>query len=199
MGFNIRTYWLNGPGSRFKQDLRKGRADIIAMQSFLSAQVIGRDDGSTTSALAWPEATPEGLDGFLKWISDDAHATDPKVVNETLHTNPKILQTDETAELAFKTGRDLVVFTSKRILVMDVKGWSGKKVEYWSAPLKYLWGFEVKSAGSIGFMNSAHATVFTDVPSKEALQQDLSSSTNIWPIQTYLAEKLLDDGGWRNV
>lgn len=191
--FCVKTYWWNGrPGSTFKQDLRKGRADIVAMQSFLAAQVIGWDNGSRTSATQWPTSSPTGLDGFLQWIGDDAHAIDAGTVNTTLHTSPPILQSDETVELAFKVGRDMFVCTTKRVLIVDVQGFTGKRVEYTSFPLKYVHGFEVKSAGSIGFLNSAHAMIYTDVPGHEACKQDLSkSTTDIWAIQTHFTEKLL--------
>merc|ERR1712190_106919 len=75
-----RTYWIDGaPGSVIKQDLRKGRADIIAIQSFIAAQIFGTYDGSTTSAAQGPVAdAPGGINGFLSWMGDHAHEIDPK-------------------------------------------------------------------------------------------------------------------------
>jgi hypothetical protein len=189
-----KTYWINdAPGSVIKQDLRKGRADIIAIQAFLAAQVFGVDDGSTTAVIGGQaSAAPAGIEGFLSWIGDDAHEINPGEVNKKLHESPPILQDDESVDLCFKVGRDMCIFTTKRLLFVDVQGWTGKKVEYMSYPLRYCSGFSVRSAGAVGFVSSAYCSVYTDVPGAAKVKQDLSKSkTDIWPIQTMLARKLL--------
>ena len=53
---------------------------------------------------------------------------DARQVDQQFHTNPVLLQTNEVCELAFQGRRDLVLFTTKRILFIDKQGWSGKKV-----------------------------------------------------------------------
>jgi len=112
-----------------------------------------------------------------------------------LHSSPPILQGDEVAELCFKVGRDMCIFTTKRVLQVDVQGWTGKKVEYKSFPLKHLSAFEVESAGSVALFASAKVCYFTDVPGCESVSQDLSkSATNIWAVNSVLAKKLLGDG-----
>jgi hypothetical protein len=115
-----KTYWINGGyGSVFSQDLRKGKCDIIAMQSYLVAQVFGRFDGTVTAPApleAPPAEAPGGLAGALAWIGDDAYAIDASALDAKLHSTPPILQSDETVEKAFKSGRDMFVFTTKRVL-----------------------------------------------------------------------------------
>merc|ERR1712032_811755 len=116
-----KTYWINGsPGSVMKQDLRKGRADVIAIQAFLAGRAIGVEDGSRTAAFRGTASgdvntAPTGMDGFLAWVGDDAHEIDPEEVNSTLHTSPPILQTDESIDVCFKVGRDMCIFTTKRV------------------------------------------------------------------------------------
>ena len=51
-------------------------------------------------------------------------------MNRVFHTNPPILQSSETVEMAFKGRRDLLLLTTKRVVKIDVKGLSGKRVEY---------------------------------------------------------------------
>lgn len=193
--FNVfcKTYWIEGnPGSVIKQDLRKGRADIIAIQAFLAHMTIGADDGSTTNVQSAAAGAPAGIDGFLAWIGDDAHEISAEEVNKKLHDETPILQADERVDLCFKVGRDMTIFTTKRVLLVDVQGWSGKKVEYLSLPLKYCSAFAVRSAGSVGFMGEAFVSVHTDVPGYSKFKQDLTKSkVNIWSIKNMLHAKML--------
>jgi hypothetical protein len=113
---------------------------------------------------------------------------DPKGVEQQLRTSPPILQSDESVDACYKIGRDLCVFTTKRILLVDRKGMSGKSIEYRSFPLKYVRCFIISTAGS--FMSSAAATIFSD--GSKSLQQDLSKcSSDIWQVEQILANKTL--------
>ncbi len=48
---------------------------------------------------------------------------------------------------AFKTVRDQVVFTTKRIFVVNVQGISGKKVSYFSYPYSKVQFYGIETAG----------------------------------------------------
>merc|ERR1711974_130823 len=134
-------------------DLKKGQADVIAIQNFLAAQVIGGDEnrsglseqGAHAAGIAALQAGKNAgsLENFLNWIGDDARQIDSATVDQTLHVDPPILRQDEKVDLAFKSGRDMFVFTTKRLLKVDVQGWSGKKVEYLTIPLKNCSAFAV--------------------------------------------------------
>jgi len=191
-----KTYWINGkPGSVFAQDLRKGRCDIMAMQSYLAAQVFGRQDGSVTlppPLQAAPPEPPKGAEMVLNWIGNDAHEVPADEVDASLHSTVPILQTDEKVEKAYKVGRDMAVFTTKRIVFIDKKAFSGKKIEYMSYPLRYCTAFEVQSAGMITLFLSAHARIYTDIPGASRMEQDFSKGrADIWDVHTQMAKKLL--------
>lgn len=53
----------------------------------------------------------------------------------------------EQADLAFQTVRDQVIFTNKRILVVNVQGITGKKVSYFSYPYSKVQYFGIETAG----------------------------------------------------
>jgi len=201
LSLELKIYWddTGNPGSTISQDFRKGKADIMAIQTLLAAQVIGADDGSSTNvaALAGGIGQPTaGLGDFLSWVSDDAHEINAEAVDTKLREDTKILQHDEKVDMCFKIGRDLCIFTTKRVIYVDVKGWSGQKVRYESYPLAYCTAFSVKSSGMIGFLDSANQTLFTSIPGAPDLTQDLSSSnTDIWELQTLMAKKILLRGG----
>lgn len=185
-----KTYWMDGaPGSTIAQDFRKGKADIIAIQGLLSAQVMGSQDGSTTMVPGTGAEDAGHFDSFVSFFGDDAVATDAKEVNEKLHSSPAILLSDETVDVSLQMGRDMCIFTTKRVLLIDRQGLRGKKIEYASYPLRYCAAFNVQSAAILG---DNEVTLYTDIPGVPKVEQDLKKgSSDIWSIQKLLAEKML--------
>jgi hypothetical protein len=59
-----------------------------------------------------------------------------------------LLLDDESVAQAFKGGRDMVVFTSRRIITVNVQGLTGKKTDYSSLPYSKIQAFSVETAGS---------------------------------------------------
>lgn len=60
-----------------------------------------------------------------------------------------ILQGNEVVEYAFKGRRDITLFTTKRYIDIDRKGWTGEKVEYISVPWSSVIAFGAKTAGKL--------------------------------------------------
>ena len=60
----------------------------------------------------------------MSFLNGDMHQLDAALTDQQFHSNPPILQASETCEIAFQGRRDLVLFTTKRILFVDKKGWS---------------------------------------------------------------------------
>ena len=58
-----------------------------------------------------------------------------------------LLVDGEQAVAAFKTVRDQVIFTTKRIFVVKVQGITGKKTSYFSYPYSKVQYFGVETAG----------------------------------------------------
>eukprot|EP00957_Ditylum_brightwellii_P037785 2857624-Ditylum_brightwellii.AAC.1 len=53
--------------------------------------------------------------------------------------------------MAFQGHRDITIFTTKRLLTIDTKGITGKKIEYFSVPWEKFVAFGIRSAGLIDF------------------------------------------------
>lgn len=58
-----------------------------------------------------------------------------------------LLINGEQPVAAFKTARDQVIFTTKRIFVVNVQGITGKKTSYFSYPYSKVQFFGVETAG----------------------------------------------------
>jgi hypothetical protein len=55
---------------------------------------------------------------------------------------------DELLLNSFKGMRDMVIFTSKRIIAVNIQGLSGKKKDFTSLPYSKIQAFSVESAGT---------------------------------------------------
>lgn len=61
----------------------------------------------------------------------------------------KFLIDGETIFAAFKTIRDQLVFTNKRIIAANVQGITGSKVDYTSLPYSKIQAFSVETSGTL--------------------------------------------------
>lgn len=60
-----------------------------------------------------------------------------------------MLVNGETAVAAYKTTRDVAVFTSKRLIVKDAQGLTGKKIEIYSLPYSSIVMWSTENAGKL--------------------------------------------------
>jgi len=69
-------------------------------------------------------------------------------VEKTTKELEDVLFPEETVEQSYKLIRDLIVFTSHRLILVDKQGMTGKKVEYHSIPYKSISHFSTETAGT---------------------------------------------------
>ena len=82
--------------------------------------------------------------GLLDTIMGNASETDSGEIQDELSP---ILADGESVVSAYKLVRDLIVFTTARIILIDKQGLTGSKVEYHSIPFKAVTQFKVETAG----------------------------------------------------
>lgn len=80
---------------------------------------------------------------------DNGFLAKPKAVNNSTFANviEPLLTTGETITHSFKSNRDGIIFTTKRIICMNVQGITGKKVDYSSLPFNKIQAFSIETAG----------------------------------------------------
>jgi hypothetical protein len=81
------------------------------------------------------------LDGLLGHGSD----LTPGEVDRQL---AGVLTQGENVRVAFRVLRDLMVFTDRRLILIDKQGMTGRKVEYLTVPYRAITAFSVETAGS---------------------------------------------------
>lgn len=121
------------------------------------------------------------LDGLMGNVSE--------IENDKVESELKdLLASSEKVEHAYKLIRDLIVFTDKRLLLIDKQGMSGKKVEYHSIPYKSIVHFSIETAGT--FDLDAELKIWIS-GSVTPIQKKFNKSLNIYKVQSVLAEYVM--------
>ena len=98
----------------------------------------------------------------------------------------EILVTGEVADRAFKTVRDVAVFTNKRLIVKDVQGLKGTKAEMYSLPYSAVNMWSTENAGILDF--SSEVELWTR---SGHIKIELKRGINIREFERLLAEYIL--------
>ncbi|MEV1006472.1 PH domain-containing protein [Streptomyces sp. NPDC049881] len=75
----------------------------------------------------------------------NAHTVDPVAAREEY---ARLLGQDEQVHAAFVLIRDTLLFTDRRLILVDKQGVTGRKVEYHSYPYRSISHFAVETAGT---------------------------------------------------
>ncbi|WP_415717253.1 PH domain-containing protein [Maridesulfovibrio sp.] len=99
-----------------------------------------------------------------------------------------ILADNERVERAFKVIRDMYVFTSGRLILIDKQGLTGKKIEYMSILYKSISTFSVETAGHFDMDSELKMWVSGR---HEPIVKELKKGSDVVGIQKLLANKIL--------
>ena len=92
----------------------------------------------------------------------------------------------ESVECAFILMRDVYIFTTKRLILVDKQGITGRKVEYLSIPYKSITRFSVETAGH--FDLDAELKIWISSATEPTLEKTFNKSANIYQVQKILAQ-----------
>ncbi|MEM4994305.1 PH domain-containing protein [Priestia aryabhattai] len=122
------------------------------------------------------------LDGLLGSASEaDIRGTEKDLQN--------ILIANERVEQAYKVIRDLMVFTTKRLIIVDKQGVTGKKTDYHSIPYKTITHFSVETAGT--FDLDAELNIWVS-GSSAPISKEFRKDKSIYDVQKVLASYVLN-------
>lgn len=147
-------------------------------------EVIRRN--STSFLIEWKKRK-----GVLKWeffsgLLGNASQKDTGKVEEQLQD---ILIPGEQVELAFALVRDLIVFTEKRLILVDKQGMTGKKSSYKSLPYRSISRFTVETSGHFDLDAELKIWISSAMEPAEVLQ--FKSDRSVVEIQQALAAAVL--------
>ncbi|MGT2925816.1 PH domain-containing protein [Streptococcus cuniculipharyngis] len=124
--------------------------------------------------------------GLFSGLLGNASQKDTTKVEQDL---AHVLVTDEVVELAFSLVRDLVVFTDRRLILVDKQGVTGKKTSYKSLPYRSISRFTVETSGHFDLDAELKIWISSGVEPAETLQ--FKNDKNVIQIQQALAEAVL--------
>ncbi len=82
--------------------------------------------------------------GLLDGLLGNASESDATAIQQDL---TQVLASTERVEKAYAVIRDLLVFTNKRLILVDKQGVTGKKREYLSIPYRSIERFAMETTG----------------------------------------------------
>lgn len=98
-----------------------------------------------------------------------------------------ILINNEEIIASFKSMRDRLIFTDKRIISVNVQGVTGKKVDFTSFPYSKIQAYSIETAGTFDL----DAEIDITLSSIGTVRFELSGATNIKKIYSTISEKIL--------
>ena len=97
----------------------------------------------------------------------------------------QLLSAGEKIAVGFAVFRDTFIFTEKRLIIVDVQGMTGRKIEYLSIPYSKITKFSIETAGRFDLDAELKIWVGSDtIP----IQKKFNKKVNIYDLQKVLAE-----------
>lgn len=124
--------------------------------------------------------------GLFNKILGNASEVSSEKLNEKYG---RLLVESETIELGFKLLRDTFMFTNRRLILVDVQGITGSKVEYKSLPYKNISRISLETAGT--FDLDAELKIWISSENMPSVSKKFNKSIDVYEVQKYLAEKIM--------
>lgn len=123
--------------------------------------------------------------GLINKILGNASAVDTTKLQEKYD---RLLIDGEKVELGFTLFRDVFMFTDRRLIIIEVQGVTGSKVEYKSMPYKSISRFSLETAGT--FDLDAELKIWISSEDTPSVCKKFNKSINVYEVQKYLAQKV---------
>lgn len=91
----------------------------------------------------------------------------------------------ENIKKAYKLIRDTIIFTDRRIIMIDIQGATGKKIEYHTIPYKSITHFSIESTGHFDLDSELKIWISGTA---EPIEKQFTKGVDIYEIQTILAK-----------
>ncbi len=100
----------------------------------------------------------------------------------------KLLVEGEAFEIGFKVIRDIIIFTNKRLLMVDKQGITGKKQEFLTIPYGKITKFSLETAGRLDMDADLKIWVGSE---SQPITKDLGRKVDAMDLQRVLATHIL--------
>ncbi len=123
--------------------------------------------------------------GLLDGLLGNASEIEPQKIQAEF---ARILALAERIEKAYQLIRDLLVFTDKRLVLVDKQGITGSKIDYHSLPYRSITHFSIETGGH--FDLDAELKLWVS-GTAEPIRKQFNKRLNIYEVQAVLASYVL--------
>lgn len=120
---------------------------------------------------------------FDKILGNAGEVDHEKLMKEYGH----LLINEEVIEMGFVLMRDVFMFTSHRLILIDKQGLTGKKIEMKSMPYKSVSRFSLETAGT--FDLDAELKIWISSENLPSVSKKFSKGVDVYKVQRLLASK----------
>jgi len=85
--------------------------------------------------------------------------------------------------------RDVFMFTNKRLILVDIQGLTGSKIEYRPLPYKNISRFSLETSGT--FDLDAELKIWISSEDSPSVSKKFNKSIDVYEVQRYLANKVM--------
>lgn len=124
--------------------------------------------------------------GLFSSLLGNAGTVEP---DELIKSYGKLLIEGEGIELGFKLYHDVFIFTTKRLILIDKQGLTGKKVEYKSIVYKSISRFTIEAPDA--FDVDAELKIWVAGEQTPSIKKQFNKSVNVYDVHHVLASYVL--------
>jgi hypothetical protein len=118
--------------------------------------------------------------GLFGGMMGNASGVDPQAAAKEFG---RLLAQGEQIHAAYQLIRDSLIFTDRRLILIDKQGVTGRKIEYHSIPYRSITHFSVETAGS--FDLDAELTI--SLSGGQAIVKQFGRGVDVYEVQALLA------------
>jgi hypothetical protein len=131
----------------------------------------------------------QGRRGWNMGIFTGVAKNTSSLETKKMHSNyGELLVDGEIIEVGFVVFRDTFLFTNKRLILVDIKGISGKQIEYLSIPYTKIMKFSVQTGSSFDLDAEMKLWIGSD---SLPLEKKFNKDVNVYEVQKVLARHVL--------
>lgn len=123
--------------------------------------------------------------GFISNLMGTASTADLESLSSRYHS---LLSPNESLAAGYHVFRDTFLFTNKRLILVDVQGMMGSKIQYLTIPYKSISRFSIETAGALDL--DAELLIWV-AGSHQPIKKKFTRKTNIYELQRILANYVL--------
>ena len=124
--------------------------------------------------------------GIFNKLMGNAGAVEPEKLQEEYG---RLLFEGEKIEVGYTVFRDVFIFTTHRLILVDKQGLTGRKVEYKSVGYKSISRFSVETAGT--FDLDAELKIWISSDKEPSVSKKFDRNVDVYQLQQVLAQNCL--------